>query len=105
MFSVGFGSCCDEVGIIPEIPARTLAAFGYESECLTGGALADKSAVFSKIRASIGAEKPVIGFGITVKAPMACLIVGYDGDGLYTRAFQPPARQTESGEMPFYSAD
>ena len=104
-FPWGFGTCCDEVGIIPEIPTRTLAAFGYESEYLTGGTLADKSAVLAKIRASIDAGRPVIGFGITVKTPMACLIVGCDGNGLYTRAFRPPARQTESGEMPFYSAD
>lgn len=104
-FPWGFGTCCDEVGIIPEIPTRTFAAFGYESEYLTGGTLADKSAVLAKIRASIDAGRPVIGFGITVKTPMACLIVGCDGNGLYTRAFRPPARQTESGEMPFYSAD
>ena len=54
-FPWGFGTCCDEVGIIPEIPTRTLAAFGYESEYLTGGTLADKSAVLAKIRASIDA--------------------------------------------------
>ena len=75
-FPWGFGTCCDEVGIIPEIPTRTLAAFGYESEYLTGGTLADKSAVLAKIRASIDAGRPVIGFDITVKTPMACLIVG-----------------------------
>ena len=45
------GSCCDEVGIIPEIPARTLGAFGYESVYLTGEALADKAAAAAKIRA------------------------------------------------------
>ena len=55
------GSCCDEVGIIPEIPARTLGAFGYESVYLTGEALADKAAAAAKIRASIAAGRPVIG--------------------------------------------
>lgn len=75
------GSCCDEVGIIPEIPARTLGAFGYESAYLTGEALADKAAAAAKIRASIAAGRPVIGFGVTVSAPMACLIVGCGKDG------------------------
>jgi len=44
------GSCCDEVGIIPEIPARTLGAFGYESVYLTGEALADKAAAAATFR-------------------------------------------------------
>lgn len=99
------GSCCDEVGIIPEIPARTLGAFGYESAYLTGEALADKAAAAAKIRASIAAGRPVIGFGVTVSAPMACLIVGCGKDGLYVRACQPPEGGEAGQAEPYFVAD
>ncbi len=100
-----FDSCCDEVSVIPEIPARTFEAFGYESEHLTGDAMRDKQACFEKVRRSIDSGRPVIGFGVTAKAPMACLIVGYDDAGLYTRAFWPPDGAQRDAEAYFYTAD
>ena len=100
-----FASSCDEVSIIPEIPARTFEAFGYGSEHLTGEVIGDKAACFDKIRRSIDAGRPVIGFGITVKMPMSCLIVGYDENGLYTRSFWPPDGKKNDSEEYFYSAD
>jgi hypothetical protein len=100
-----FGSSCDEVSIIPEIPGRTFEALGYESEHLTGEAVTNKAACFDKIKRSIDAGRPVIGFGITVKMPMSCLITGYDGNGLYTRSSRPPdGAKHDSGEY-FYSVD
>lgn len=100
-----YASSCDEVGLIAEIPSRTFGAFGYESEYLVGEAVQDKSLCLAKIKASIDRGCPVIGFGITVQMPMACLIVGYDEGGLYTRSFWPPEGcRHDAGEY-FYSAD
>ncbi|MCL2433343.1 MAG: hypothetical protein FWD16_02340 [Clostridia bacterium] len=98
-------SACDEVSIIPEIPARTFGAFGYESQHLIGEAVADKQACFAKIKTSIDKNRPVIGFGITEKQPMACLIVGYDDNGLYTRSFWPPHGEPRNSEEYFYNTD
>ena len=100
-----FASSCDEVSIIPEIPARTFEAFGYESEYLTDEAVNDKAFCFDKIKQSIDRGYPVIGFGITEKMPMSCLIVGYDETGLYTRSFWPPNGAKHDSEEYFYSDD
>ena len=100
-----FASSCDEVSIIPEIPARTFEALGYESEHLTGEAVNDKGACFDKIKQSIDCGRPVISFGVTEKMPMSCLIVGYDGNGLYTRSFWPPNGARHDSEEYFYSTD
>lgn len=99
------GTSCDEVGLVPEIPARTFDAFGYESQHLTGAAVADKAVCLEKIKASIDRGRPVIGFGITHKYPMACLITGYDENGLYTRSFWPPEGAKRDAEEYFYSTD
>lgn len=100
-----FASSCDEVSIIPEIPARTFEALGYESEHLIGEAVNDKAICFDKIKQSIDRGYPVIGFGITEKMPMSCLIVGYDAGGLYTRSFWPPNGAKHDSEEYFYSTD
>jgi|GEM_PF-438422 len=97
-----FASSCDEVSIIPEIPARTFGAFGYESEHLTGDAVSDKAMCFGKIKESIDRGMPVIGFGITTAMPMTCLIVGYDENGLYTRACWQPNGESHDSEEYFY---
>ena len=100
-----FASCCDEVSIIPEIPYRTFDAFGYKSEHIISDSINNKSVCFEKIRQSIDRGRPVIGFGITVKMPMSCLIVGYDDNGLYTRSFWPPKGMKRDCEEYFYSTD
>ena len=100
-----FASSCDEVSVIPEIPGRTFEALGYKSEHLTGEAVSDKELCLDKIRRSIENGRPVIGFGITVKMPMSCLIVGYDENGLYTRSFWPPPGAKNDSEEYFYSTD
>ncbi len=100
-----FDSACDEVGIIPEIPARTFEAFGYASEYLRGEAIRDKAACLDKIKRSIDGGRPAIGFGITQKQPMACLVVGYDENGLYTRSFWPPVGVKHDAEAYFYTPD
>jgi len=110
-FPWGYDSCCDEVSLLPEIPARTFDAFGYESEHISGDAVNDKAACFEKIKQSIDRNRPVIGFGITTKMPMSCLIVGYDDNGLYTRScWAPNGEKYDSteccqSEEYFYSAD
>lgn len=104
-FPWNFATYCDEVSVVPEIPARTFEAFGYESEHLTGDAVSDKAACLDKIKRSIDCGRPVIGFGITEKMPMSCLIVGYDGGGLYTRSFWPPRGEKRDSEEYFYSTD
>lgn len=104
-FPWAFASSCDEISAIPEIPARTFEALGYESEYLTGEAVRGKALCFEKIKQSIDRGRPVIGFGITVKTPMSCLIVGYDKGGLYTRAFWPPDGAARDSDAYFYSAD
>ena len=100
-----FASSCDEVSIIPEIPQRTFGAFGYESEYLPPDAVGDKTVCLDKIKESIGRGMPVIGFGITEKMPMTCLIVGYDENGLYTRSFWPPNGENHDSDEYFYSPD
>lgn len=100
-----YESFCDEVSIIPEIPGRTFSAFGYESEYLRGDGIADKEACLDKIRQSIDGGRPVIGFGITQKMPMTCLIAGYDESGLYTRSFWPPEGADCDSDEYFYSTD
>lgn len=100
-----FASSCDEVSIIPEIPMRTFEALGYESEYLSNDAVNDKLFCFDKIKQSIDRGNPVIGFGITVKMPMSCLIVGYDENGLYTRSFWAPNGEKRDSEEYFYSTN
>ncbi|MCL1909682.1 MAG: hypothetical protein FWG05_01965, partial [Kiritimatiellaeota bacterium] len=100
-----FASSCDEVSRIPEIPARTFEAFGYESEHLKGEAVKDKAVCLEKIKRSIDRGRPVIGFGITTKEPMSCLITGYDDNGLYTRSFWPPEGAKRDSEEYFHSPD
>ena len=109
-----FKSCCDEVSIIPEIPRRTFAALGYESEYyyepdISAGARAySKEFYVEKIKRSIDGGRPVIGFGFTADV-FTCLITGYynGGDGLYMRAFWSPAGMPEgyNEEEKYYSVD
>lgn len=99
-----FASCCDEVSIIPEIPANTFKPFGYESEYISSENL-NKITCLDKIKQSIDSGKPVIGFGITVKMPMSCLIVGYDDTGLYTRSYWYPDGVNHDSDDYFYSTD
>lgn len=103
-FPWGFGTSCDEVTLLPDIPARTFAALGYDSEYLSGAAVADKAACLRLIEESISQGRPVIGFGITTSAPMTCLIVGHDEHGLITRSYWPPAGQSDPAAY-FHSPD
>lgn len=90
-------SNCDEVSIIPEIPRRTFAALGYEYEYLYEPDISvsprryAKDFYIAKIKKSIDAGRPVVGFGFTHQN-FACLITGYykGGDGLSLRAFWTP---------------
>lgn len=100
-----YASCCDEISVISQIPSRTFEALGYESEYLPTEILPDKETCLKKIKRSIDSGRPVIGFGITVKMPMSCLVVGYDGSGLYTRSFWPPEGAKYDAEEYFYSPD
>ena len=97
-------SPCDEVSVIPDIPQRTFDALGYESEYYAGDSHS-REFYLDKIRASIDAGRPVLGFGITNAEPYTCLIVGYDQQGLYTRAFWPPHGEPRDSEAYFHSAD
>ena len=107
-----YQSCCDEVSILPEIPRRTFAALGYQSEYYyEPDIFADreysKEFYMEKIKRSIDAGRPVVGFGFTAEV-FACLITGYYGygDGLYMRAFWSPSGKPEGydGEQ-YYSVD
>ena len=89
-------SNCDEISVIPEIPQRTFDALGYASEFCQ-----EKDLYFDKIKASIDAGRPVIGFGLT--APdYACLITGYDNDGLYCRAYWAPKGEGKKNPDGYY---
>ncbi|MHB1152608.1 MAG: hypothetical protein ACYCWE_06455 [Eubacteriales bacterium] len=128
------GLCCDEVSILPEIPQRTFAALGYESEyvyepnvyidpySLTGTnnlingqpkitinpRKYTKDFYIEKIKDSIDSGRPVIGFGLT-ELNFTCLITGYynNGDGLYLRAYWSPKGTPEGydNEKYFYTED
>lgn len=100
-----FASCCDEVSIIPDIPVLTFKALGYESEYLKNDGIVDKVDFFKKIKDTIDRGNRVIGFGITTKMPMSCLIVGYDDNGLYTRSYWPPEDARYDFDEYFYSTD
>ena len=100
-----YKSSCDEISIIPEIPRRTFAALGYESEYyyepdISAGARAYSKAFYiEKIKRSIDSGRPVIGFGITAQV-FACLITGYynSGESLYLRSFWPPEGSSEGND-------
>lgn len=98
-------SSCDEISIIPEIPSHTFESFGYESEYIPPDSSDNKEVLFEKIKHSIDHGIPVIGFGITVKMPMTCLITGYDDNGLYSRSFWPPDGWKYDSEEYYYSSD
>jgi hypothetical protein len=88
---------CDEVSILTEIPQRTFAALGYESEYIYEPDISKtprqytKEFYIKKIKESIDNGHPVIGFGITW-LHFSCLITGYynNGEGLYVRAYWTP---------------
>ncbi|MEN6314772.1 MAG: hypothetical protein ABFD25_11035 [Clostridiaceae bacterium] len=108
------GLCCDEVSILAEIPQRTFAALGYESEyfyeqnvyiepysltctreMINGQPKMtinprkySKDFYIEKIKNSIDNGRPVIGFGLT-ELNFTCLITGYrdGGNGLNLRAY------------------
>ncbi len=87
-------SNCDEISIISEIPRRTFAALGYQSDLLYEAELTtprrySKELYLERIKRSIDGGRPVIGFGCTHEN-YACLITGYDSAGLYLRAFWAP---------------
>ena len=116
------GLCCDEVSILSEIPQRTFAALGYESEYIYEPnvyiepySLTDtretidgqpkmtinprkysKDFYIEKIRNSIDSGRPVIGFGLT-ELNFTCLTTGYrDGvNGLNLRAYWSPQGEPE----------
>ena len=91
---------CDEISILPEIPRRTFAALGYKSEYVcepdikTTPRKYSKEFYIEKIKASIDAGKPVIGFGFT-ELNFTCLLTGYfnNGEGLYLRSYWSPGHQ------------
>lgn len=108
---------CDEVTVIPEIPQRTFDALGYESEYFgeqvasgtADGAVGQRAYsrefYLGQIRASIDAGRPVVAFGVTNEEPYTCLVVGYDEQGLFTRAFWPPHGEPRDSEAYFHSTD
>jgi hypothetical protein len=109
------GLCCDEVSILPEIPQRTFAALGYESEYIYGqpeksinSRKYTKEFYVEKIKSSIDNGRPVIGFGFT-ELNFTCLITGYrnNGDGLYLRAYWSPKGTPEGydTEKYYYTED
>jgi hypothetical protein len=110
-----FGSCCDEVSIIPEIPQRTFAALGYEyeycyeSDILTDHRLYTKDYYKAKIKESIDRGHPVLGFGFTHHDPFSCVICGYQngGDQLILRAYWSPEGVPTGYEAiePYYAVD
>jgi len=106
-----YGSCCDEVSVIPAIPQRTFAALGYESEYYyepdisAGERKHSKEFYVDRIRRSIDAGRPVLGFGFTAEV-FTCLITGYynGGEGLYLRSFWSPEGKPEGyDEEQYYS--
>ena len=107
-----YKSCCDEISVMPEIPRRTFAALGYESEYyyepdISGARQYSKAFYAEKIRRSIDSGRPVIGFGFTAEV-FTCLITGYydGGDGLYMRAFWSPSGSPEGyDEETYYRVD
>jgi len=108
------GSCCDEISVVPEIPRRTFAALGYGSEYYYEQDISGETRQYTKdfyaerIKASIDAGRPVLGFGLTAQV-FTCLITGYydGGEGLYLRAFWSPQGKPEGydGEETYYSVD
>ena len=128
------GLYCDEISILSEIPQRTFAALGYESEyiyepnvfiepySLTGKReLIDgqpriiinprkftKEFYIEKIKDSIDRGRPIIGFGLT-ELNFTCLITGYykNGDGLYLRSYWSPKGMPEGydDEKYYYTED
>lgn len=127
------GLCCDEVSIIHEIPQRTFAALGYESEYIyepdvlaqhsmlkENGYINEQSKIsisprkytkdfyIKKIKNSIDNNRPVIGFGMT-ELNFTCLITGYynSGNGLYLRAYWSPKGIPEGydNEKYYYTED
>ncbi|MDD4494827.1 MAG: hypothetical protein PHV32_10880 [Eubacteriales bacterium] len=125
------GLCCDEISILPEIPQRTFAALGYESEYfyepniyIEPYSLTEtremingqpkmtinprkytKDFYIERIKKSIDNGRPVIGFGLT-ELNFTCLITGYhkDGNGLNLRAYWSPQGEPEGygGEDNYY---
>jgi len=108
-FPWAYQSSCDEISVIPEIPRRTFAALGYESEyhyepdISAGPRKYSKEFYVEKIRRSIDSGRPVIGFGFTADA-FACLITGYadDGNGLYLRSYWSPEGTPEGYDTEQY---
>ena len=108
-FPWAYQSSCDEVSVIPEIPRRTFAALGYESEydyepdISAGPRKYSKEFYIEKIKCSIDSGRPVIGFGFTADA-FACLITGYtdDGKSLYLRAYWSPEGTPEGYDTEQY---
>ena len=111
-FPWAYQSSCDEVSVIPEIPRRTFAALGYESEYhyepdISGERMYSKEFYIEKIKSSIDNGRPVLGFGLT-KDAFTCLITGYydHGNGLYLRAYWSPEGTPEGcDEQKYYSID
>lgn len=106
----------DQVDSIAKLSGKSWfvlnATSGYDYVLVSGaddketdGRMYSKEFYLDKIKASINANRPVIGFGITDNQPYTCLIVGYDDGGLYTRAFWPPNGESRTSEEYFYSTD
>ena len=100
-------SNCDEISIIPELPQRTFAALGYESEYFYEPQLDaaqrnvaqrkySKQFYMEKIKESIDSGRPVLGFGMTHEN-YSCLVTGYSGGGrrLHLRAYWSPKGSAE----------
>ncbi|HBL84367.1 MAG: hypothetical protein A2Y17_04935 [Clostridiales bacterium GWF2_38_85] len=108
------GLTCDEVSIISEIPKRTFAALGYESEYIYEKDISKSPRKYSKefyikkIKDSIDNGHPVVGFGFT-QQNFTCLITGYynDGKGMYMRAYWSPEGTPEGydNEKYYYTED
>jgi hypothetical protein len=91
------GLPCDEISALTEIPERTFAALGYESEYYYEPYIKaaprkyTKEFYAGKIKESIDNNRPVVGFGFT-ELNFTCLVTGYakNGEALYLRAYWSP---------------
>ena len=106
------GLPCDEISVLPDIPRRTFKALGYESEYFYEPDISkvtratqtySKEFYIDKIKNSIDAGRPVLGFGFTTLF-FTCLITGYynGGEGLYLRAYWSPKGTPEGYDKEKY---
>jgi hypothetical protein len=103
------GLPCDEISVLTEIPERTFAALGYESEYYYEPYIKTKTRKHTKefyagkIKESIDNDRPLVGFGFT-ELNFTCLITGYakGGEGLFLRAYWSPKGTPEGYDTEQY---